>query len=180
MKTYISLLRGINVSGQNKIKMIDLIQVYENVGFNQVKTYIQSGNVVFQSNNSAIDAERTIRDNIEMNIGYKVPVMVISKEELDTTIALNPFIRSGISDIKSLHLTRLGDKPEIDKIKDISAFKDGENQFRIEGENIYLYCPNGYGKVKINNTFFEKKLNILATTRNWKTILALAEMANYI
>jgi uncharacterized protein (DUF1697 family) len=180
MNTYISLLRGINVSGQKKIKMTELVQLYERAGFRNTQTYIQSGNVVFQSNNSIIEAERIIQNNIEKYFGYIVPVIVISKEELVHLIAENPFLESGSNDIRLLHLTHLAKKPENNKVLEITNFRDNENQFKIEGKNIYLYCPNGYGKVKINNTFFEKKLGIQATTRNWKTILTLADMANHI
>lgn len=178
MNTYISLLRGINVSGQKKIKMNDLAKLYEDAGFTQVKTYIQSGNVIFQSLDSVYKAVNTIQDFIKKNYGFSVHVTVISQEELKDLIEKNPFILSGIDDIKSLHVTILSRPAQNDNMNEIKDFKDGENQFKIIGKNIYLYCPNGYGKVKINNTFFEKKLNIQATTRNWKTILNLAEMTN--
>jgi uncharacterized protein (DUF1697 family) len=177
MKTYISLLRGINVSGQKKIKMTELAILYENIGFQSVQTYIQSGNVVFTSDKTLKIIRNIIQQSITEKFGFEVPVLVLSSQELDTIVKGNPYLSPEERDIKPYHVTLLSDLPDEKKISSVKEYQDSPNEFSISGKIIYLKCPQGYGRIKINNTFFEKKLGVGATTRNWKTILTLAEMA---
>lgn len=180
MHTYTALLRGINVSGHNKIKMADLLQLFLEKGFNNVQTYIQSGNVVFKSNlleNSKI--EQIIQEGILSQFNLNVPVLVISKKQLITIFEENPFTKKEKIDITKLHVTLLNNFPEltaIQKTNELNIY--GKDQFNVLKKRIYLYCPTGYGKTKLTNSFFEKKLNVSATTRNWKTITKLVELSN--
>ena len=179
MTTFISILRGINVGGKNQLKMDVLRQLFINLGFTNVQSYIQSGNVVFQSEN--IDhhiLEETIKKSIFDNFNINVPVIVLNKEELQTIIQLNPFINDKTKEINYLHITFLEeniDASSFDKLKESTI---GNDEFELIDKAIYLYCPNGYGNTKLTNTFFEKKLNVEATTRNWKTATELARLSD--
>ncbi len=176
---YIAVLRGINVSGQKMIKMDALRLMFENLKFKNVKTYIQSGNVVFETaNNKTNELEETIKAQILKQFGFEVPVMVKDAEEVEQVIAHNPFMKNKEIDITKLHITFLsaiGNDTGIDKIKEGNY---GDDEYIILDKAIYLYCPNGYGNTKLNNNFFENKLKVTATTRNWKTVNELLRMVN--
>lgn len=179
MNTYIALLRGINVTGHNKIKMVDLKQLFLNLGYLNVTTYIQSGNVIFNSNVTNYESlEKEIIKAIYKTFGYTIKVLVLSKTELEIVFNNNPFIKQKGTDSSKLHVTLLNSTPNLNKIEDINRLNSTTNdEFNIQDKSIYLYCPNGYGKTKLNNNLFEKKLNISATTRNWKTITKLIELS---
>lgn len=177
MKTYISLLRGINVSGHKLIKMDALQKMYTDLQFKNSKTYIQSGNVVFQYRPTPTKTlEETIAKQIQKTFGFDVPVMVKELSELTTIANNNPFIVKRQEDIQWLHITLLSNEAEqthIDKIKDLTF---GADEYIIVKNAVYVFCPNGYGNTKLNNNFFENKLKVQATTRNWKTIVKLLSM----
>ncbi len=178
METYISLLRGINVSGQKKIIMADLKSLYEKLGFQDVQTYIQSGNVIFESlkaDKSAIKIK--IESKIREQYGFIVPVQLLEFEELNEVFANNPFVNKRNEDISKLHVTFLEEVPEAELRSEIMNIQSTSDEFIISGKVIYVFCPNGYGRTRLNNTFFEKKLKTSATTRNWKTISKLIELS---
>ena len=170
MQTYIAILRGINVSGQKIIKMAELRDHLGSLGFSNLATYIQSGNIVFQS--AMLDnhvLEDKIHQKIKANYGFDVPVFVRSQEEWQYMVEQNPFLtRKGI-ELNKLHVTILGVSPTSKSVEGIDATAYLPDEYVVSGPTVYVYCPNGYGKTKLNNTFFEKKLNTPATTRNWKT-----------
>ncbi|GAB3313611.1 DUF1697 domain-containing protein [Larkinella ripae] len=177
MKTYLAMLRGINVSGQKKISMAELKSLFESLDFEQVKTYIQSGHVLFKQEvmNHEEQAKR-IEKKIAEQYGFAVPVIVRSQEELAEAIDKNPFLNEPGVELDKLHVTFLTDAPSpanYDKIKDVSF---GSDRFRLAGKNVYVYCPGGYGVTKLSNAFFETKLKETATTRNWKTVNELLRM----
>ncbi|MES2653976.1 MAG: DUF1697 domain-containing protein [Bacteroidota bacterium] len=178
MKTYISLLRGINVSGHKLIKMDALQKMYTDLQFKNSQTYIQSGNVIFQYKPTPTKTlAETIAKQIQKSFGFEVPVMVKELAELTAIANNNPFINKRQEDIQWLHVTLLSEEAEkshIDKIKDLSF---GADEYIIANNAIYVFCPNGYGNTKLNNNFFENKLKVNATTRNWKTITKLLSMA---
>lgn len=177
--TFIALLRGINVSGYNKIQMTELKQLFMEMGFKNVTTYIQSGNVVFQTNIAEIDKiEQQIINSIKQTFGYMVQVIVLSKKSLETIYTSNPFLLEPNIDITKLHVTLLSNKPNEKDIIPLKTLSKNEDTFIIVDKTIYLYCPNGYGKTILNNNLFEKKLKISATTRNWNTISKLVELSN--
>jgi uncharacterized protein (DUF1697 family) len=177
MDTYISILRGINVSGHNKIKMDALKKLYEDIGFKQVQTYIQSGNVLFREKKSdGWILGKKISEKIAEMFGFAVPVLVKDLAEMETVLNNNPFVNERNSDIKTLHVTFLSRVPEPADIAKLSV-QAGNDEFIISSNVIYLYCPDGYGRTKLSNSYFENKLKIVATTRNWKSIMELVNLA---
>ena len=178
MKTYISILRGINVSGKNPIKMDALRKSYEALGFNNVKTYIQSGNVVFSAEDqNESELTQKIFHQIEKDFGFDVPVIVMSMEKLKLVIDNNPFLNESNIDPAFLHVTFLSSNPEPYDFNSIEEKKLNGEKIEITEDAVYLYCPNGYGKTKLNNGFLEKKLKVNATTRNWNTTNELYNLA---
>lgn len=177
MTTYIALLRGINVSGKNIIKMAALKAMFEEMNVTNVSTYIQSGNIIFSTSkrdNEKLSTE--ITEKIKTTFHLNVPVLVLSIEELLTIRKNNPFINSEKYDVSYLHVTLLSETPEQHLIKAINQ-DNFNDDFIIEKKAVYLYCSNGYGQTKLTNTFFENKLKVKATTRNWKTINEIINIA---
>ena len=176
---YISLLRGINVSGQKKIKMIDLMSLYEKLGFENVLTYIQSGNVIFDSKekNKAV-LKSKIENTIENNYQFHVPVEIRTNREISKIIGDCPFGSVDlVKDGTIVLLTFLSSTPEKSNINDLLKYVVLPEQLVVKGKEVYIYCPNGYGKSKLNNNFIEKKLGVGATTRNWKSVHKLYELS---
>ncbi len=181
MQTYISILRGINVSGHKTNKMEALRKMYEDLNFKNVRTYIQSGNVVFEDKKTkSPELEKKISKKIVEAFGFEVPVIVKESEEWQTVLKNNPFLKKRKEDITKLHVTFLSQEPEQAIIEKIKEGNYAADEFIILGKCIYLFCPNGYGNTKLNNTFFENKLKVSATTRNWKTTNELASIAENI
>jgi len=177
-ETNIALLRGINVSGKNPIKMDALKMSMESLGFVNVRTYIQSGNILFNIENATTSKiSQLIFNKIDKVFGLQVPVMVKTLEEWEIAIKENPFLPEYSESLESLHLTFLEKQPEESLIQKILPLQNGPDHCIILKDRIYLYCPEGYGRTKFTNTYFENKLKAKATTRNWKTILKLKEMA---
>ncbi|MCC6398131.1 MAG: DUF1697 domain-containing protein [Bacteroidetes bacterium] len=179
MAVYISLLRGINVGGHKKIPMKDLKALYESAGFTDFKTYIQSGNVVFNSTRKDIqrintDIEKAITDS------FGFPVTVITREagDLGKIIKQNPFAgRDGI-DEKHLFVVFLGAKPSATAVKDLSIPPvKTRDELKVSALEVFVHCPDGYGQTPYTNLFFEKKLKVAATARNWRTTTTLYAMA---
>jgi uncharacterized protein (DUF1697 family) len=181
MITYISILRGINVSGQRLIKMDSLQKMYEKMGFQCVKTYIQSGNVIFKHKDCKTEElEEIITKQIEKDYGFSVPVIVITIDKLKKIIENNPFSKDATKDAAFMHVTFLSSKPKVYAPDVIEAKKANNEEIVFSEEAIYLYCPNGYGKTKLSNNFIENKLKVGATTRNWKSTQELLKIAQTI
>lgn len=177
MTTYISLLRGINVSGQKLIKMVDLKVLYEELGFVSVKTYIQSGNVVFQSDIKELNYEKTIADKIYEKYNFEVPVLVKTLSEWSKITNNNPFSSNNLEENK-LYVTLLSDVPDSSLVEKINSGNYGNDQFICDNNVVYLFFPElGYGNTKLSNNFFESKLKLKATTRNWTTMINLLKIA---
>ncbi|MCG6975843.1 MAG: DUF1697 domain-containing protein [Acidiferrobacterales bacterium] len=177
LHTYITLLRGINVSGQKKIKMTDLKALYEAVGHRDVQTYIQSGNVVSRSETASPEKlTRAIEKAIEKRFGYPVTVLVRTTADLSKIVKRNPFLKDQSVDPSRLHVTFLADKVESSLSKAAADIDSADDEFRVIGTEVFVHCPNGYGRTRLSNTFFESKLKQAATTRNWKTVNTLYEM----
>src|SRR5665213_722654 len=172
MQTFISILRGINVSGQKKILMADLKALYEGLHFIEVQTYIQSGNVVFKSDSKLSDIQlaQKIEKAIVAKYNFEVPVIIRSIEEWKKAIAQNPFTKEKNIDLKKLHITFLSEITASENVETIKSTDYSPDQFLIKGKEIYLHTPGGYGNTKLSNIFFEKKLKVMATTRNWNTV----------
>jgi uncharacterized protein (DUF1697 family) len=172
---YIAMLRGINVSGRNKIKMPDLQALFAGLGHTDVTTYIQSGNVVFESaERRAAAVGAAIERRIARELGFDVPVVLRTKAELAKVIAANPFAED---DLAKVHVTFLAKKPVAALVRALADHASPPDDFRIVGREVYLLCPRGYGITKLNNTFWERKLGVVSTTRNWNTIKKLLELS---
>ena len=177
MPTYIAMLRGINVSGHKIIKMEQLRAAFVALGFSNIKTYVQSGNAVFEAtNNSAAALSGKIEQKIVDDFGFSVPVMIRTPKEMTEVIKRNPITLPAI-DTSKLHVTFLSDVPSKKALEQLQALTVEPEQLCAIGREIYLYCPNGYGKTKLSNAALEKKLSVGATTRNWKTVNTLLSMA---
>jgi uncharacterized protein (DUF1697 family) len=171
MNRYIVLLRGINVSGKNKLQMADLRLLLESLGYKNIKTYIQSGNLLLNSSEDKATVSEKIENAIFKKFTYTVPVIIKTINEWEKIITDNPF---SVEKEKIIAFVILSTKPE-NKMID---FKKSENdQFALIEDVVYLFCPNGFGKSKLTNSLFEKKLKVTATTRNYKTSIKLLELA---
>lgn len=179
MTTFISILRGINVGGHNPVNMETLRLLYAELGFSYIQHYIQSGNVIFNSESTDTRfLEKTICEKILAVYGWIVPVHILTKEELSNALQNNPFINDSSKDSSFMHLTFLSTQPEKELVEKISEGNYLPDEFLINGKTIYLYCPNGYGRTKLTNSFFENKLKLIATTRNIKTVRELLFLAD--
>jgi uncharacterized protein (DUF1697 family) len=176
--SYVAMLRGINVGGVKIIKMEKLRATFESLGFGDVKTYIQSGNVVFKfAKTSTASLEKKIAGRILQEYGFTVPVVVRTREELAAILKANPLLKQAGIDEARLHVTFLSGpapKTAAETLKPLAARSE---RFAASGREIYLFCPEGSGISALSNTAIEKKLSLQATTRNWRTVNALFEMA---
>src|SRR3989442_6132514 len=171
------MLRGINVSGQKIIKMEKLRASFETLGFNSVRTYVQSGNVIFQASKTSSDIlSKSIEGKILSNFGFSVPLVLRSSDEMKKIANDNSFLTDRGIDHSKLHITFLSELPAKAVLGKLNALNAVPDQFRVKGREVYLYCPNGYGRSKLSNASFEKLLSVQATTRNWKTVKTLVEI----
>lgn len=179
MPTFIAMLRGINVSGHKSVKMERLRATFEALSFGNVRTYVQSGNVVFEGKGAPAAIAAKIAVRIEKDFGFVVPVTVLTAEAIERVVAENPFLKEKGSDTTKLHVTFLSGPPAADGLKKLSALPAGPDRFscRPASTSVYLHCPEGYGNTKLSNVAIEKALALGATTRNWKTVTTLLRMA---
>jgi uncharacterized protein (DUF1697 family) len=179
MTNYIAMLRGINVSGHKMIKMERLRAAFEALGFRDVTTYVQSGNVVFNAaTKSPALITKQIEEKILSDFGFDVPVFLRTAGELGGIVKGNAFVKDAAIDLTKLHVTFLSGAAPQTAAKSLEGLAVKPEQFQISGREIYLHCPNGYGTTKLSNTAIEKKLGVGATTRNWKSVNALLALSN--
>ena len=176
MTAYVAMLRGINVGGHGKVSMVDLRAAFSDMGHGEVRTYIQSGNVLFDALASAAKLQPALERGLVARLGLGIKVVVRSQAQLRRIIDGNP-LAAGKRDRTKLHVTFLGAKPTVSRPSALHADAFLPDEFRVTGQEVYLYCPDGYGRTKLNNTFFERALRVTATTRTWKTVTTLADMA---
>jgi uncharacterized protein (DUF1697 family) len=173
--THVALLRGINVGGKNPLLMKDLALMFARAGGAEVRTYIQSGNVIFDAPAGAAKIAETVSANIEKRFGYRIPIVLRTSEQLLKTIASNPFLKAG-ADLKALHVYFLADSPNDRAIAGLDLARSTPDVFHVLGQEIYLHLPNGMARTKLTNAYFDSKLSTTCTARNWATVLKLAEM----
>ena len=176
MTVYVAMLRGINVGG-NSLKMDWLRDACEGIGLQDVRTYVQSGNIVFSSRATASKLAEMLKAVIDKQTRLPVAVVVRSAAEMAKIVAGNPFLKQKGIDTTKLHVTFLGaavSKPSLDKLDALAGTRD---EYRLVKQEIYLHCPINYGETKLSNKAIEKVLSLAATTRNWKTVTTLHEMA---
>lgn len=156
--------------------MDDLKSMCEKLGLKNVKTYIQSGNLIFNSDRKNAELENDLEKAITGKFGFDVPVIVRTETELKNSISKNPFIDKN-TDIKQLHLTFLKEKPNKENIEKVLAYNDEPDKFKIVDKDVFIFCARKYHESKLTNNFFEKQLKVGAKTRNWKTVLKLNELS---
>jgi uncharacterized protein (DUF1697 family) len=175
--TYIAMLRGVNV-GQKTIRMERLRATFETLGFSAIRSYVQSGNVVFQTKPGSLPRlSESISRQIQRDFDFEVPVLLRTSKEMENVVRCNPFVKNKAIDHSKLHVTFLSDAPPEAVASGLEPLASKSERFRVLGRQVYLYCPDGYGRTKLSNGAIERKLSVVATTRNWRTVNALLEMA---
>ena len=175
MNTYVALFRGINVGGRNALSMKELVVFLEDLGCRNVKTYIQSGNVVLQSSRSASHLAEAIGHEIERCHGFKPHVLLLKISEFEAAIAANPFPEAE-ADPKGLHFGFLDTAPSDPCLKKLEALKTESERFRLINKVFYLHAPDGVGRSKLAANS-EKLLGVPMTDRNWRTVSKIRDMA---
>ncbi|MFY7938694.1 MAG: DUF1697 domain-containing protein [Flavobacterium sp.] len=179
MTKYLALLRGINVSGHNMIKMDALKKMLDSMGFQNVETYIQSGNVFLESEEeNAASIGFKIKQEISKVFGYDVPVIMISKSNLELCFKNNPFLKEKDCDIKKLYVDYISKELTAEAINDLKISNIKPDEAVIDSNRIYIKYAIGAGKTNLDQKYIEKKLNVVATIRNWNTVTKLLEMYN--
>ena len=165
-----ALLRGINVGGKNLLPMKDLAELFSEAGCRDVRTYIQSGNVVFEAPATVL---KKLPETVSRKIG--VPVIVRSHAELEAVVRGNPFLKAGEAE-KTLHVAFLADMPGTDAVAKLDPLRSAPDRFIVVDRHVYLHLPNGMGNSKLTNAWLDSKLSTVSTARNWATVVKLYEM----
>lgn len=174
---YLALLRGINVSGHNMIKMDALKSMLEKCGFQNVQTYIQSGNVLLESDDENPNSIGfTIKQEIVKQFGYDVPVIVLSKADLEKCLTNNPFFKEKNVDTKKLYVAFISKELNSTALNELKISQFKPDEAFVDGNKIYMKLETGAGNTKLTQKYIEKKLNVTATSRNWNTVNKLIEL----
>jgi len=177
MTTHLALLRGINVSGHNMMKMDALKTMLESIGFTNVRTYLQSGNVfVDTEEESASKVGFMIKQEIFRVFGHEVPAIVITKEDLELCFKNNPFVKEEDIDIKKLYVVFVASVLKKENIHDLKISQFKPDEAVIDENRIFIKYAIGAGKTRLELKYIEKKLNITGTIRNWNTVTNLLKM----
>lgn len=178
MTTHLALLRGINVSGHNMMKMEALKTMLENIGFQNVRTYLQSGNVFVDSEEDAAKVGFMIKQEIFKVFGHEVPTIVITKEDLELCFKNSPFLKEKEVDTKKLYVAFVSVALKSENINDLKISQFKPDEASIDGNRIFIKYAVGAGKTRFDQKYIEKKLNVTATIRNWNTVTNLLELYN--
>ncbi len=175
--TWIALLRGINVGGKNKLPMRELAAMFAAAGCESVQTYIQSGNVVYEAGPDLGPlVPALIADEIEEQFGYRIPLVVRTLQEFEDVAKRNPFLGDGDAP-DGMHVAFLADVPSQSRVAQLDQDRSPLDVFLVSGREIFLHCPNGMGRTKLTNAYFDSTLATTSTIRNWRTVLALLRLA---
>jgi uncharacterized protein (DUF1697 family) len=176
---FVAMMRGINVAGHKPVKMETLRSCFQAMGFSGIQTYVQSGNVVFEATEPN---ERALAKKIETKllrvVGFPITVILRTASELSRTVKSNPFSRERAIDPSRLHVTFLSEAPAEAARMGVKRLRSDTDRFHLTQREIYLYCPQGYGRTKLSNNSFERLLSVKATTRNWTTVNKLLQMVS--
>jgi uncharacterized protein (DUF1697 family) len=173
---YLALLRGINLGPKNKIPMPDLAEVFTKAGCKKVRTYIQSGNVIFEATPElSIRLPDLIAKEIQRRFGHKVPVMLRTTGEMREVLRENPFFKEGAAE-EILHVMFLADLPKPGAAKSLDPDRSPPNRFMVRGKEIYLLFPAGFARTKLTSSYFDSKLGTIGTVRNWRTVTKLLDL----
>lgn len=180
MTTYVALLRAINVGGHNMIKMAELKRMFEALGLGRVQTYIQSGNVLFESADEEAPLRRRIEDEIRVFFGFPVTVVLRTAGQMEQVVEACPFAADNLKEGESLYVSLLAEAPSQEGIDRLLASHSDTDECRFAGREIYILCRQGISKSKFANNFLEQKLGVPATARNWQTMTKLVAMGKAI
>lgn len=175
MTTYVALLRAVNVAGRNKLPMARLREVCGALGAEEVRTYIQSGNVVFHSPLDAGELRASLEERLAQELGGPVTVILRTEAQLESILRSNPFLADGRPE-QELYASFLSAAPESWRVDELDPARGAPDEFRVVGDTIYLHLPTGAGTTKLTNPWFENALGVTATARNWRTVTALVEL----
>ena len=176
LSTHVALLRGINVGGKNMLPMKDLAGMFTQAGCTGVRTYIQSGNVVFDALPSLLEKiPARITTQIEKRFGLRVPVILRTAGEMSATARNNPFLKPGV-DEKLLYVFFLAHLPAPENVAKLDPARSLPDSFSVHNREIYVNLPNGAARTKLTNAWFDTKLATTSTARNWRTVLTLTQM----
>jgi uncharacterized protein (DUF1697 family) len=174
---YVSMLRGINVGGHKQIKMDQLRKSFEELGFEQVKTYIQSGNVVFKTGKVSTSAlSKRIEEKILDDFGFLASVVSRTSDEMRKTIENNPFLKEGGANAEKLHVTFMSEAPTAAALKKLTELMVEPDQLRYSGKELFFNLPNGVSESVLMKKPVDRVLGVVITTRNWKTVNSLHQM----
>lgn len=177
MTTHLALLRGINVSGHNMIKMEALKTTLEAIGFKNVQTYIQSGNIFVDTEEESASAVGfMIKQEIFKAFGHEVPVVVVNKEDLAVCFKNNPYLKEKDIDTKKLYVAFVSTTLKSENINDLKVSQFKPDEANIDGNKIYIKYAVGAGKTRFDQKYIEKKLNVIATIRNWNSVTQLLKI----
>jgi uncharacterized protein (DUF1697 family) len=180
MATMIAFLRGVNMTGHNMIRMTDLAALFKKLGYKDSEAYIQSGNVIFTNSGDQAgnEIELLIEKAIKRKFGHDIFVMIRSVEELRKVLTSNPFMSAENPDQTKHAAIFLKKTPSLAQTDKISGIDYPPDKFAVSGREIFIWCPNGFGKTKLYTNFFENKMKVTGTARNWKTIRTIVEIAD--
>jgi uncharacterized protein (DUF1697 family) len=173
--TLVALLRGVNVGGKAKVPMPELRSQLSDLGFEDVVTYVQSGNVVFRTGGGAKQVAGQVERTIADAFGLDVTVIVRTPAQLRTIAKSNPFLAEE-TDPQKLHVVFLSDRPSAAAAAALDPDRSPPDRFHLRGRELYLHLPNGSGRSKLTNDYLERRLGVRATARNWRTLLKLIEL----
>jgi uncharacterized protein (DUF1697 family) len=176
MNRQILLLRGVNVSGANIVRMADFRAFLDELGFENVETYIQSGNAVFSSPKTVDAARGLVSEAFPARFGFLPKMMLLKGEALAAAIAGNPFAAPEI-DPARLHVGFMEAEPGAEALALVAARARTSEEYEIKDRVFYLFTPDGLGKSKFAEGI-DRALKVAVTFRNWRTVMALAEMAS--
>lgn len=177
MPRYVALLRSVNIGGYGRIKMQDLRQSFDALGYDDVLTYIQSGNVLFSTSSRSEKAiVNAIEGRLAEDFGDSPAVLLRTVPELRRIGGASPYAKSG-ADPARHHVTFLATAPSKDVLKKLELPPSGKDELVIDGREVYVHTPNGYHETKYTGTFLERRLGVVSTTRNWNSVTNLCELA---
>ncbi len=176
-RPYVALLRGINVGGRNKLQMRELAAMFVEAGCEDVRTYIQSGNVVFRADPSLADGlSARITTAIAASHGYQIPAVIRTGADFASVVGGNPFFAAGANPAK-LHVGFLAETPDPARVATPDPDRSPPDAFEVCREEVYLHFPAGVARSKLTNDYFDRTLGTVCTIRNWRTVCKLHEMA---
>jgi uncharacterized protein (DUF1697 family) len=173
---FVALLRGVNVGGKNKLPMADLAAMFVEAGAKDVKTYIQSGNVIFKASpQDAVRIPERVSSRIHERFGFAAPMVVRTLAELRRVLAANPYFKDG-NDEKPLYVMFLAHTPDPGDVEKLDPNRSPGGSYHVDGHVIYLHLPTLVAASKLTNAYFDSRLKTISTSRNWRTVNKLVEL----